>query len=61
MSTTPIDHGGLASSGTKLALAYADIKKPEEATRSGEYQRNNAGIRKPIGPIYRTPTVTPLL
>jgi hypothetical protein len=64
MSSVPIDHGGLAGSGRISPNAYAEIKEPEEATRSGEYRQNREGIRTPlgpIGPVYNSPPVRPII
>jgi hypothetical protein len=63
MSAALTNFGGLAASGGNTAHAYSDIKKPEEVTLTGAY-KENPGIKKPlgpIGPVYPTPTTSPIM
>ena len=39
------DFTGLASSAQ---AAYSAVTNPEDATRSGDYQRTNEGLKKPF-------------
>ena len=48
MSTQPINFGGLAESEDKTAQAYSAIKGPEDATKTGELEKNEDGIKKPF-------------
>jgi hypothetical protein len=35
--------------------AYGDIIRPDEATKTGEYQKNTEGMRKPLLPAMALP------
>lgn len=54
MSTQPINFSGLANDANS-ARVYSHAQNAEEATKSGAYEKNTEGIKKPT--IFLTPYV----
>jgi hypothetical protein len=55
MATELTDFGEQLRYRKPIANAYADILRPDEATSSGEYQKNKEGIKKPLLPVVALP------
>jgi len=57
MGTQNVDFGGLAG-GMRPPEEYPGVTAPDEATNTGDYEKNTKGIKKPTFlPIYIPPAV----
>jgi hypothetical protein len=62
MSIQPTNFSGLAESEDKTARAYAAVKSSEDVTKTGDYQKNEDGIKKPFRlPIHPRPPILPIM